>query len=133
MSEGDLEVLRDQYDAVNERDWGRAMSHYADDVRLTVHPEFLNSGIYEGSQAVGEWFGDWFRSFDRDFKFEISELTELDDGRILLRARTSGRGRASGAPLEGEVIWSYRMRDGKVAEITGHDSREQAVQSREER
>ena len=101
MSEGDLEVLRDHYAATNERDFPRAMSHYADDVVLEIREElpYVYRGTYRGREAVGEFFGDWFRSFASDLLFKITELTELDDGSILVVADNHARGRASGVEL----------------------------------
>jgi len=59
MSKEDVEVVRDQFAATNERDFTRAMSHYADDVELIVHPDaFLEAGTFKGREAVGEWFGN---------------------------------------------------------------------------
>jgi ketosteroid isomerase-like protein len=131
MPEKDLEVVRDQYDAVNERDWERAMSHYAEDVRLVaVDSQSIITGTFVGAEAVGRWFGDWFASFDRDLRFEIKEMTELEDGRILVVATNFAHGRASGAPVEGDVVWTYRMRDGKIIEVFGHENREEAVAPR---
>jgi ketosteroid isomerase-like protein len=127
MAEDDLDVVRDQYDAVNERDWRRAMGHYADDVRLIVGPPYINSGTFEGAEAIGEWFGDWMSQFGTDLRFEITELAELDDGRVLLVADVHARGRASGAPVVGQVIWAYRLSGGKITEVTSHETREQAV------
>ena len=53
MSERDVEIVRNQFQAVNERDWGRAMSLYADDVALVVREGFLDTGTFEGKDAVG--------------------------------------------------------------------------------
>ena len=36
MSESGIDVLRDQFAAVNERDFPRAMGHYAEDVVLII-------------------------------------------------------------------------------------------------
>jgi hypothetical protein len=38
VSERDIDVVLDQFDSVNERDFERAMGHYADDVVLIVPP-----------------------------------------------------------------------------------------------
>ena len=70
MSDAEIEVIRDQYAAVNERDWKRAMSHYADEVELEIPGSGLQSGTFRGKEAVGEWFGDWMATFDRDLHFE---------------------------------------------------------------
>ena len=57
MSQRNVDVLRDQFAATNERDFPRAMSHYAEDVELVVSPgAFLQSGTFAGRRAVGQWF-----------------------------------------------------------------------------
>lgn len=125
MADGDAEIVRDQYAATNERDFERAMGHYADDVELVV-PAGIRGGTFHGREAVGGWFGDWFSSFDRDARFEIRELIELPSGAIVV-ADHFARGRSSGAAVEGEFIWRYRLRDGKIVHVEGFDSREDAL------
>lgn len=127
MALSNVDVIRDQYAATNERDWERSMSHYAEDVVLVVHGGGLRSGTYEGRDAVGRWFGDWFETFDRDARFDIAELEEREDGSILLTADHHARGRGSGVEVEGQVIWLYRLRQGKIVAVEGSttlDSRE---------
>ena len=114
-----MEVIRDQYAAVNERDWGRAMSHYADDVVLEIPGSGLQSGTFKGKEAVGEWFGDWMATFDRDLHFEIRELTRLRDGSLLVIADHRARGKASGVEVEQPIAWRYWFRDGKVIRLWG--------------
>jgi ketosteroid isomerase-like protein len=115
----DLDVIRDQYAATNERDFERAMSHYAEDVVLVIPGHGLRSGTYEGREAVGNWFGDWFRTFEPGAHFDIKELTEREDGRLLLVAEHRAKGKASGIELRGTVVWLYRLRGGKVVHVEG--------------
>jgi len=119
MSEN-LEVVRDQYAATNERDFSRAMAHYDADVVLIVPPGFIDPGTYRGRDAVGAWFGDWFRSFDRDARFEVTELSELDGGSVLLVADHHARGRGSGVEVHSTLVWVYGVRDGKIIRVEGH-------------
>ena len=121
MALSDIEVIRDQYEAVNERDFGRAMSHYAEDVVLVVR-DGLARGTYEGAEVVGGWFGDWFSTFDRDSHFDITRLEERGDGTILLVADYQGSGRGSGARIEGNVVWLFRVREGKIVRVEGGTS-----------
>lgn len=121
-----IEVIRDQYAAVNERDWERAMSHYAEDVELEVPPG-IRGGTFRGRDAVGEWFGDWFRTFDRDAHFEIRELREVGEDGVFVIASHTVRGRGSGIDLEEDVVWLYRLRDGKVTRVQGYESPAQAL------
>jgi ketosteroid isomerase-like protein len=118
VSEADLDVIRDQYGAVNERDFERAMGHYADDVTLIVADENQpNPGTYVGKQAVGEWFGDWFRTFAHGYHFDIQEIRELRDDLIFMFATHSGSGRLSGAEVHSQNAYLYRVRGGKIAEV----------------
>ena len=127
MSSADVELIRDHYAASNERDFARAMSHYADDVMLVAYGG-LTPGVYEGKEAVGRWFGDWFSTFDHASRFEITELTEHEDGRVLLAADMHAVGKGSGLEVVSEVVWRYRLRDGKIVHVEGGVS--QDVRSR---
>lgn len=128
MSQADVDVVIDQFEAVNERDFGRAMDHYAEDVVLVVPQgeNLQNPGIYEGKQAVGEWFGDWFRTFDRDYHFEIKEARELG-GVVFLFATHGGHGRLSGAPVSGENAYLYRVRDSRISRVGFFATRDDAL------
>jgi len=127
MGLSNADVIRDQIAATNERDWDRVMSLYAKDVVLVIHGGGLRSGTYEGRDAVGRWFGDWFGTFDKDAHFDITEIDEREDGSVLLTADHHARGRGSGVEVEGKVIWLYRLREGKIVGVEGStslDSRE---------
>jgi ketosteroid isomerase-like protein len=119
MGSGNVEVIRDHYAATNERDFERAMSHYDDDVVLEVHGEGFYAGTHAGKERTGRFFGDWLSSFGPDARFEIVELTELDDGSVALVANHHARGRASGVEVHGVVAWLYRLRDGKIVRVEG--------------
>lgn len=114
---GAVDVVADQYVATNERDFERAMSHYADDVVLVVEEGFLSTGSFEGKEAVGEWFGDWFRAFAADYRFETEQIRELEPGLVFLVARYGGTGRASGAEVSDRRAYLYRVRDGKITRV----------------
>lgn len=110
-------VVLDQFAAVNERDFGRAMDGYAEDVELFVDSDaFLEPGWFRGRDAVGQWFANWFATFDRGYHFDVEETWDLDDG-VLLVATHHGRGRASGVEVRGRTSYVYRVRAGKVARV----------------
>jgi ketosteroid isomerase-like protein len=133
VSERQIEVIRHQYAAVNERDFARAMDLYAEDVVLTVpqSESVQNPGTYEGKKAVGEWFGDWFRTFAADYQFEFEEIRELGEGLIFLVASHGGTGRLSGVEVHGRNAYLYRVRDGKVSHIGFFATREEALEAAE--
>ncbi len=129
MSQENVEVVRDQFAATNERDFPRAMSHYAEDVQLVVDPGgFLECGTFEGRDAVGQWFGSWFATFEPGYHFDIDELRDLGDV-VFLTATHHGRGRSSGAEVSGQTGYSYSLRDGKIVRVELYPSRAQALEA----
>jgi ketosteroid isomerase-like protein len=117
VSQGAVDVVREQFAATNNRDFETAMSYYADDVVLVVEEGFLNTGTFEGKEAVGEWFGDWFRAFGADYHFEILETRDLGGGLVFLHASYGGSGRLSGVVVGDERFYLYRVRDGLVTRV----------------
>jgi ketosteroid isomerase-like protein len=129
MSQQNVEVVRDQFEAVNERDFPRAMSHYADDVVLVVRPDaFLDAGTFEGRDAVGKWFGDWFSTFEPGYRFEFEELRDLGDV-VYLAASHRGRGRTSGAEVHGRTGYLYTVRDAKIVRAELYPSPAEALEA----
>jgi ketosteroid isomerase-like protein len=129
MSKENVDVVLDQFAATNERDFPRAMSHYAEDVELVVHPDaFLQSGTFTGRDAVGEWFGDWFRTFEPGYHFEIEEARDLGDV-VFLNASHRGHGRTSGAEVHGQTGYLYTVRDGKIARVEIYPNPAAALQA----
>jgi ketosteroid isomerase-like protein len=129
VPQADVDVVLQQFAATNERDFGRAMDLYADDVTLVASPESIARGVYEGKAAVGEWFGDWFRTFDRDYRFEVTEARELAEGLIFLYAKHGGSGRLSGVEVHDENAYLYRVRDGKISRVGFFVSRDEAFEA----
>ncbi|MBN1529732.1 MAG: nuclear transport factor 2 family protein [Thermoleophilaceae bacterium] len=118
MSQADVDVVLKQYRDTNARDFAAVMDAYADDVELVAHGERfgLLGGRVTGKHAVGEWFGDWFRQFDRGYRFEVEEARDVG-GRVLLVATHHGRGRDSGVPVGERWAYAYTLRDEKVVAV----------------
>jgi ketosteroid isomerase-like protein len=130
VSQENVEVVRDHYAAANERDFARAMSHYAEDVELFVPSgASVIAGTFTGRDSVGRWFGDWFATFDTDARFDIEDVIDIDDTSVLFLAKHHVRGRASGVEVDGDVIWLYRLRDGKIVQVRGFESRSEALKA----
>jgi ketosteroid isomerase-like protein len=113
-----VDVVREQFEATNARDFARAMDLYADDVVLVIGEGWgITAGRFEGKTAVGEWFGDWFRQFADDYRFEIIEARELGGGVVFLDAKHGGSGRASGVTIGSESGYLYRVVNGKITQV----------------
>jgi ketosteroid isomerase-like protein len=130
MSQENVEIVVGTFENTNARDFAAVMDAYAEDVVLAVHGvvQGLGGGGATGKQAVGEWFGDWFRTFDRDYRFEIEESRDMGD-RVLIVATHHGRGRGSGVPVTLRAAWIYTVRDGKVSRCDVYRSPGEALEA----
>jgi ketosteroid isomerase-like protein len=133
MSHENVEVVAKHFGDTNARDFAAVMEAYADDVRLVLHGDRLAlfGATVTGKEAVGEWFGDWFRQFGRDYRFDIEESRDFGD-RVLVVATHHGRGRDSGVPVEERWAYVYTVCEGKVTRVElwgDRNAREAAVES----
>jgi ketosteroid isomerase-like protein len=129
MSEENVSVVREQFAATNERDFVRAMSYYADEVELVVDSDaFLHGGTFSGREAVGQWFADWFTTFELGYRFDIEEARDLGDV-VLLVATHHGRGRTSGVEVSGRTGYLYTVRHGKIVRVELYRSGEAALEA----
>jgi ketosteroid isomerase-like protein len=108
-------------------DFAAVMDTWAEDVSLVIHADL---GPMEttaiGKEAVGEWFGDWFRQFAPDYRFEIEETRGSGD-RVFVLAAHHGRG--SGAPVTQRTAYVYTLREGKVRRVEVWADRETALEA----
>ena len=129
MSQENVELVCDQFAATNEGDFARAMGYYSEGVELFVHSEgFLESGTFRGRHAVGQWFGNWFATFEPGYHFDIEEARDLGE-LVLLVAAHRGRGRTSGAEVQGRTGYLYQVRDGVIVRVELYPSRDKALEA----
>ena len=64
-----------------------------------------------------------------DLVYELLELSEVPDGRVLALVRHSGRGRQSGVPIVIHFFQLHTIRDGKVRKIEYFRHRADALQA----
>ncbi len=123
-----MKIVRDQFGATNEGDFARVMNAWADDIELVVPVDALEGGAFQGKDAVGRWFGEWFRSFERGYQFDVEEARDFG-GEVLVVARHDGRGRTSGAAVRARMAYLYRVQDGKIARIEVFPDRAKALEA----
>jgi len=129
MSQQDVDIVLNHFTATNEGDISRALDCYADDIELVVPDDaFLESGTFKGRDAVGRWFGNWFRAFQPSYHFELDEARDLIDV-VLVVAKHAGRGGMSGAEARARMAYLYRVRDGKIARIELYPGSSEALEA----
>ena len=85
------ELIRGSVEAVNERDYDRAMTVFAPGAVWDTSP--IGLGAYEGREAVRAFFEDWIGTFE-EWEVELEEFCDLGNGVVFYvqvhRARPPG-------------------------------------------
>ena len=127
MSQENVKIVREQFEGVNRRDWAAVMAAYDEEVVLVAHGGVgPDAGVFNGRDAVGRWFGDWFRAFGKDYHFAIEETRNVGD-RVLAVARHHGSGRASGAKVEQITANLYTVRAARIVRVELYVSLKEAL------
>jgi len=128
MSQENVAVVREQFEAPNRRDFARPMADWADDIEVVETIEGnIRSGTYAGREAVGEFFGAWFRAF-RSVHFELLEIRDGGDS-VAVAARHRPQGKYSGIDATEDFFYEYRLCGGKIVRITIHQSWSEALEA----
>jgi ketosteroid isomerase-like protein len=127
MSQRNVDLVREQFEATNRREFAVPMASWADDVELTTREGDINSGTYVGREVVGEFFGGWFRAFG-EMHFDVLEIRSAGDA-VAVAARQRARGRHSDIEVTETFFSEYRIRAGKVIRIRFHNSWSNALEA----
>ena len=128
MARDDIALVRRLFDSTNRRDFAQVMDCYGEDVVLKlqdIEAAALPS-MALGRDAVGAWFGDWFRTFGSDYHFDLHELIDLGAGQVLVDATHNVRGRSGGVPLSTRSGWIFLVRGGEIVRCDAFSSPEAA-------
>jgi ketosteroid isomerase-like protein len=97
-----------------------------------IHPDFVldmstfrgwpERPRYQGLAGYREFISDWFGTWDKDWEFDITELRQLDDGRVLALIDHRGRSRESGVPVEMKIAHIVTFKDGLQVSLRAYAS-----------
>ncbi len=109
MTEDDIRVLLDGYEAWNRRELGV--------LAQVLHPDLqwepigaLEAGVHRGADGFRGFVDSWTESFD-DFQIHPELLVQAQD-KVVVVARQHGRGHGSGIEIEVRVVHVWTIRDG---------------------
>ena len=94
---------------------------------VVLHVDQAGQGVYRGHEGAIKSYVDWTEDID-DFKVVPEEF--LDNGDyVVVRTRQTGRGKASGAPMEGVFWFVCQMREGKAVRIDILNTEQEALEA----
>lgn len=100
-----MDALREGYEALNRGDLTTVLELIDPELEWAEAGRSPEAGRYSGRDSFERFVRSWLDSFD-DFRIEIEEIRQ-DGDRVVVVARQSGRGRASGLPIETRVVHAW--------------------------
>jgi ketosteroid isomerase-like protein len=122
-----LDLVRSIYE-----DWGRGDYSSAEWAHPEIEWVFADGpapGRWTGIAAAGEAWHDFLTAWE-DYRPEVHEYRELDDGCVLVLVQHVGRGKASGVSTEGMKTPGanvFEFRSGTVTRLALYWNRERAL------
>ena len=129
MSEENVEVVQRGLAAFARND--------PDGVKASLHPDatwapalggLTTKSVYRGAEAICQLLFEEVPTVLEDFSAEIRDLDAAGDA-VMTTARFSGRSKSTGLGVEQTFFHVYRVRDGKIVEMHGFTTREEALEA----
>jgi ketosteroid isomerase-like protein len=123
MSQSNLDLVRSIY-----ADWERGDFRsvaWADPELELVRPDSVEGDVLKGLASAAKRWREWLSAWD-DYHAQADEYRVLDEERVLVLGRMSGRGRISGAIVDTDTVNLFHIRDGKVTRLVLYSSRQRA-------
>jgi ketosteroid isomerase-like protein len=115
------------FDHFREGDLSRMAEAMSDDVLCITAPNQPDAQAFRGRAEFVAYGQSWAEAFD-EYDVEISEF--LDRGAcVIVVGKIRARGRSSGAVIEDDYAWFYRLRNGEVVEYRECGSRAEALEA----
>ena len=122
-----MEIVRRAVEAYEREGLDGSMRYYAPEIEWSTTDESIERATYRGHDGVRRFFGSFDDEFD-DLRFDVEELIDAGE-QVVLTLRVGGRGKASGAPVEGTMSVVCSLRDGMVYRVRNYAEKAQALEA----
>ena len=127
MSEGDIDVIRGSYDALNEGDVEAALEALDSDAIWYESPELPGGDEFHGRDALREFLQDFLAEWGR-FHQEIEDVVVAGD-RVAVLIHLTAVGRLSGVEADTRYAHVWTMRNRRGITVEGFRDQEAARRS----
>jgi ketosteroid isomerase-like protein len=110
VDEARRKLIDDGYAAINSGDIEAALQYLDPEIEVVTSGAFLDRGaVYRGHEGVREFLGMLNDSFD-EFTYEVLDVAEIDESRVLSLITVNARGKGSGLEVSMDAghIWTLR-------------------------
>jgi ketosteroid isomerase-like protein len=128
MSEENLEIVRQVYEAAAGRDSASIFALYDPDVELDATRLGVGDlGVYRGHEGLRSLFGALHQVWG-ELEYDYEELIDAGEHVAAVVTRHA-RGRASGVDVEAPLAVLWTVREGKVVKVVWFTTREEALEA----
>jgi uncharacterized protein len=120
-----VERLRQGYENFNRGEFDAVLENFHPDVEVHDRQEVPDPRDYEGLEGARQAFASVLEMFD---EYEIVPVEFIERGeRVLVVAHQRGRGQASGATVESEIVHVWTVRDGRSVDLRAFSTKQDAL------
>jgi ketosteroid isomerase-like protein len=126
MSQANVELALQAFDAVNRRDLDALLALTDDDVEIVTRIAAVEGGLH-GHDGMRRWWENMFTAFP-DYYFEVVDVRDLGDV-TLASLRALGHGAGSDVPFE-DLLWhASQWRRGKCVWWRAFETEAEALEA----
>jgi ketosteroid isomerase-like protein len=126
-SQQNVELVREAWAAFLAGDIEGALANAHPDAVAFRAPPLPDSKTYHGPEGVLQMYVDWTTEF-AEFEMKAEQFIDAGD-RVVVEVLQRGRGRASGAVVEGRFWFVHTIADGMIKRQDVFDTRAQAFEA----
>jgi ketosteroid isomerase-like protein len=128
MSQANVDVVRQLWEADRRRDWDAVYAAYAPDAVWEDHAGLWGDwGVARGPDGIRQAWRRWHEAFE-EVEFEFGEVSEGGD-HVVVTYHTRARGRGSGIEVNQTLTLVWTLENGKVVQIRAYLDRAEALET----
>ena len=129
MSQENVEIVRQGWDAWLRGDLPALLGTFDPEVVWdTSHFRDWPESAYHGREGVERFLSEWLDVWD-EYRVDLEDVIEVQDGRVVSVFRHRGKGRDSGVPMDLKMANIVTLREGKITRLDNYDTPGEALEA----
>jgi ketosteroid isomerase-like protein len=114
MAQDNVDVVQHAWDAFGRGDLEAVLDAFSPTAQTRLPETLPWGGTYIGPDGFRDFLAKLDAAFEQ-FKATPDKVLGADDNHVIVVAKTKARVKGGGA-VEGNTVWIYQLRDGKIAD-----------------
>jgi ketosteroid isomerase-like protein len=128
MSQANVEIVREGFEAFNSRDMRRILALAHPDFEAIVPPELsAEPDTYRGHDGIRRYFQSFQDAMD-EIRFQPERFWCAGES-VVTVVRVTAKGRQTAIPVEQRIAQVWTIRDGKAIRVRTHASLSEALEA----